>query len=130
RRPGRRVDAAHRRGGTGGEPGLSRPKDEERRLTPVSRLVGRRVDRYEVLAQLGQGGFGAVYRARHAVLGTEVALKVLWPDHAGDPVMVERFLREARAAATIGSPHIAHVADAGTTAEGIVFLAMELLPGR
>src|SRR5690606_20052214 len=54
----------------------------------------------------------------------------LWPDHAGDPVMVERFLREARAAATIGSPHIAHVADAGTTAEGIVFLAMELLPGR
>lgn len=88
------------------------------------------VDRYEVLAQLGQGGFGAVYRARHAVLGTEVALKVLWPDHASDPVTVERFLREARAAATIGSPHIAHVVDAGTTAEGVVFLAMELLEGR
>lgn len=93
-------------------------------------LVGQRVDRYEVLAQLGQGGFGAVYRARHAVLGTEVALKVLWPERAEDPEAVERFLREAKTAASIGSPHIVHVGDAGTTADGVVFLAMELLVGH
>ncbi|MCZ7686795.1 MAG: protein kinase [Sandaracinaceae bacterium] len=93
-------------------------------------LVGRRVDRYEVLAQLGQGGFGAVYRARHAMLGTEVALKVLWPERADDPGAVERFMREARAAASIGSPHIVRVGDAGTTADGVVFLAMELLHGH
>lgn len=93
-------------------------------------LVGRRVDRYDVLALIGRGGFGAVYRARHAVLGTEVALKVLFPERAGDPANVERFLREARAAAMVGSPHIVHVADAGTTPDGTVFLAMELLHGR
>jgi serine/threonine-protein kinase len=93
-------------------------------------LVGQRVDRYEVLAQLGQGGFGAVFRARHVILGTEVALKVLWPDRANDPTIVERFLREARAAASIGDAHVAQVGDAGATPEGWVFLTMELLTGR
>jgi len=92
-------------------------------------LVGTRVDRYDVISQLGQGGFGAVYRARHAVVGNEVALKVLWPDHADDPRKVERFVREARAAATLGHPNIVRVLDAGT-ADGVTFLAMELLPGR
>ncbi|RZO64835.1 MAG: serine/threonine protein kinase [Sandaracinaceae bacterium] len=92
-------------------------------------LVGTRVDRYDVISQLGQGGFGAVYRARHAVVGNEVALKVLWPDHADDPRKVERFVREARAAASLGHPNIVRVLDAGTT-DGVTFLAMELLPGR
>jgi serine/threonine protein kinase len=93
-------------------------------------LIGKQVDRYEVLEQLGQGGFGAVYRARHTILGTEVALKTLWPDHADDATSVERFLREARAAASIGNEHIVHVGDAGRTPDGIVFLVMELLYGE
>ncbi|MEC7524983.1 MAG: serine/threonine-protein kinase [Myxococcota bacterium] len=91
-------------------------------------LVGTRVDRYDVLSQLGRGGFGVVYRARHAVVGNEVALKVLWPDHADDPRKVERFVREARAAASLGHPSIVRVLDAGA-AEGVTFLAMELLDG-
>ena len=70
-----------------------------------------------------------MYRARHAVVGNEVALKVLWPDHADDPRKVERFVREARAAASLGHPNIVRVLDAGTT-DGVTFLAMELLPGR
>ena len=70
-----------------------------------------------------------MYRARHAVVGNEVALKVLWPDHADDPRKVERFVREARAAASLGHPNIVRVLDAGTT-DGLTFLAMELLPGR
>ena len=93
-------------------------------------LVGQRVDRYQVVSQIGQGGFGAVYRAQHTVVGHDVALKVLWPDKANDPVNVERFLREARAAASIGSLRIARVVDAGTTEDGLVFLALELLEGR
>ncbi len=92
-------------------------------------VTGRAIDRYEVGEQLGQGGFGAVYRARHQVLGTEVALKVLWPDRADDPKNVARFLQEARAAAAIGSSHIVAVSDAGTADDGQVFLAMELLDG-
>ena len=99
-------------------------------MSAETSLIGRTVDRYEVISQLGQGGFGAVYRARHTVIGSEVALKVLWPDHASNPKNVERFLREARAAATLGSDHIARVIDASTTPDGIVFLAMELLEGR
>ncbi len=95
-----------------------------------SSLVGRSVDRYDVVAQLGQGGFGAVYRARHQIVGNEVALKVLWPDHAADPQKVERFLQEARAAAAVGSEHIVRVFDAGLTPDGVAFLALELLEGR
>ena len=92
-------------------------------------LVGTTVDPDEVFELLGQGGFGAVHRARHRVLGTEVALKVLWPDQADDPTHVQRFLQEARAAAAIGSPYIVAVSDAGQTADGVVYLAMELLRG-
>jgi serine/threonine-protein kinase len=93
--------------------------------------IGRVVDRYAVEALLGKGGFGAVYRARHVVLGRPVALKVL---HAGaasaSPTSVERFLREAKAASAIGSPSIIQVLDAGISPEGDPFLAMELLDGE
>ncbi len=97
---------------------------------PLASHRGQTVDRYEVGELLGQGGFGAVYRARHAVMKREVALKILWDDHARDPVHVERFLREARAAAAIGHPSIVRVLDAGRTPEGVTFLAMEMLEGR
>jgi len=99
-------------------------------LQKVLSLVGRAVDRYDVLEQLGQGGFGAVFLARHRVVGNDVALKVLWPDRADDPTVVKRFLQEARAAAALGSDHIVRVSDAGTTDDGLVFLAMERLRGR
>ncbi len=87
------------------------------------------LDRYEVGPRLGSGGFGTVYRARHTILGTQVALKVLSPQHATSPEIVQRFLREAKAAASVGSPHIVTVHDAGVV-EGVPFLAMELLEGE
>ncbi|MBX3273396.1 MAG: serine/threonine protein kinase [Sandaracinaceae bacterium] len=89
-----------------------------------------RIDRYEILGVLGQGGFGTVYRARHVVLGTEVALKVLATQHISESGMVERFLREAQTAAGVGNPHIIAVSDAGVTGDGRPFLAMELLAGQ
>lgn len=92
-------------------------------------LTDRRLDRYAVGPKLGSGGFGTVYRARHTILGTEVALKVLSPQHASSPEVVQRFLREAKAAASVGSPHIVTVQDAGV-ADGVPFLAMELLAGE
>ncbi|MGE0788524.1 MAG: protein kinase [Sandaracinaceae bacterium] len=97
--------------------------------SPLS-LQGRVVDRYEIHEEIGRGGFGAVYRARHQVIGSSVALKVLAPEHAREEREVARFMREARAAAAIGHPNIARVFDAGQTDDGLVFLAMELLDGE
>ncbi len=93
-------------------------------------LIGQRLDRYLVEGLLGAGGFGAVYRAVHQHTDARVALKVLKPTVSSDPTIVERFLREAKAAAAVGSEHIVRVLDAGVAQpSGQAFLAMELLDG-
>ena len=61
---------------------------------------------YEISSSLGEGGMGAVYRARDAKLNREVALKVLLPDVAGDPERLARFRREAQVLASLNHPHI------------------------
>ncbi|MBX7192147.1 MAG: serine/threonine protein kinase [Sandaracinaceae bacterium] len=88
------------------------------------------IDRYLIERELGQGAFGTVYRAKHAVTGRAVALKVLHPRHARDQEMVERFFREARAAASAMSANIVDVLDAGIASDGAPFLALELLDGE
>ncbi len=91
--------------------------------------IGMRLDRYQVESLLGTGGFGAVYKARHVHTDAFVALKVLKRHLGADPGMVERFLREARAAAAVGSDHIVRVLDAGQSTDGTPFLVLELLEG-
>ena len=95
-------------------------------------LLEHQLDRYRVQALLGTGSFSAVYRAQHVHTGALVALKVLKRklESTGDDTVVERFLREARSAATVGSEHIVHVVDAGRTNEGLTFLALEYLEGE
>jgi hypothetical protein len=88
------------------------------------------IDRYVVERELGHGAFGTVYRARHAVTGRPIALKVLHARHATDAEMVERFFREARAAASTMSPYIVDVLDASIAEGGAPFLALELLDGE
>lgn len=92
-------------------------------------LIGSRVDRYHIERLLGVGGFGAVYRARHVHTDATVALKLLKKQLGADEAMIERFLREARAAAAIGDEHIVRVMDAGISNEGQPFLALEFLDG-
>ncbi len=92
-------------------------------------LMGQTVDRYRVDRWLGGGGFGAVYAAEHTVMRRPVALKVLHPQRVKSEEAVRRFFEEAKAAAAIGSPHIVHIYDAGTTARGMHFLAMERIEG-
>jgi beta-lactam-binding protein with PASTA domain/predicted Ser/Thr protein kinase len=85
--------------------------------------------RYRVLYQLGSGGMAEVFCAEDAHLGRRVALKVLNPRHAQDAQFVERFRREASAAAGLQHPHIVNVFDRGDH-DGTYYIAMELLHGR
>ncbi len=91
--------------------------------------AGARLGSYEVLAPLGAGGMGEVYRARDARLGREVALKVLPTDAAGDAGRRSRFEQEARAASALAHPNIVAVYDVGES-DGSVWIAMELIEGR
>src|SRR2546422_7026539 len=84
---------------------------------------------YEILAPLGAGGMGEVYRARDTRLGREVAVKVLPQALASDPDRLRRFEQEARAAGQIDHPNILVVHDVGTHA-GSPYLVTELLEGE
>jgi serine/threonine-protein kinase len=93
-------------------------------------LIGRKLGgRYEVLARLGEGGAGVVYRGRQAQLGRLVAIKVLHEERAAVPEWRRRFEREARALSTLAHPNIVPVTDSGID-RGVSFLVMELLEGR
>lgn len=85
--------------------------------------------KYEVTGLLGSGGMGYVISARHVELGEMVALKFLRPEALVHPELVERFAREARAAAKIRGEHVANVFDVGTLSDGTPFIVMECLAG-
>lgn len=90
-------------------------------------LIG---DRYRLIRLIGDGGMGAVYEARHEMLDSPVALKLLHPELARRAGLVERFLREAQVSARIRSPHVTTVTDVARTPDGGAFLVMELLEGE
>jgi eukaryotic-like serine/threonine-protein kinase len=95
----------------------------------VSPEPGTYGGRYEVIERVGVGGMAEVYRARDQLLGREVAVKVLNPRLSGDASFVERFRREAQAAANLSHPNIVSLYDYGS--EGAAnFIVMELIEGR
>jgi eukaryotic-like serine/threonine-protein kinase len=91
--------------------------------------VGAHVGAYEVIAPIGAGGMGEVYRARDGKLNRDVALKVLPADVVGRPDALERFEREARAVAALSHSNILAIFDLGT-ADGVCYAVMELLEGE
>jgi Tol biopolymer transport system component len=91
--------------------------------------VGARLGPYEILAPLGAGGMGEVYRAKDARLGRDVALKVLPAEVSRDADRRSRFEREARAASALAHPNIVAVYDVGES-DSSVWIAMELVEGR
>src|SRR5262249_51776602 len=78
----------------------------------------------------GRGGMAAVYEAENIDIGKRVAIKVLAQELTASTIVVERFLREARAAAAIRSPYICDVYDSGRLEDGRPFLVLELLEGE
>jgi serine/threonine protein kinase len=91
--------------------------------------AGVRLGPYEIVAPLGAGGMGEVYRARDARLSREVAIKVLPERLASDPERLKRFEKEARAASALNHPAIVTVYDIGET-DGVSWIAMELVEGK
>ncbi|MBK6517701.1 MAG: serine/threonine protein kinase [Polyangiaceae bacterium] len=86
--------------------------------------------KYRVTGELGRGGMASVYEAENVDIGKRVAIKVLAQELISSTVVVERFLREARAVAAIRSPYICDVYDSGRLEDGRPFLVLELLEGE
>ena len=102
-----------------------------KRVESTNQLLksGSRLGPYEILAKLGEGGMGEVYRASDTRLGRDVALKVLPARASADAAAEARFDREARAIAALNHPNICALYDVGHDA-GRTFLVMELLEGE
>ena len=94
-------------------------------LAPGAEIAGK----YVLEGELGSGGMGIVFAARHMALGTSLAIKVLHPRLARSPDAVRRFLREARAASELAGPHVARAIDAGTFGDGLTYVVMDRLVG-
>jgi len=92
-------------------------------------MIGKTISHYRVLEELGRGGVGVVYRALDTTLGREVALKVLGPATERDPEQGRRLEQEARAAASLAHPAVSVVYEIDE-ADGVTFIAMELVRGR
>ena len=90
---------------------------------------GTRLGPYEILAPLGVGGMGEVYRARDTRLDRVVAIKILPPHLSEDPILRQRFEREAKAISSLNHPHICVLYDIGTQ-DGTQFLVMECVEGE
>ena len=125
-----------KRSGAHDAPALARELVRYERLTPYQaaavlqgKTKGLLIGNYVVLDRLGAGSMGIVFKARHRVLKRVVALKLLPPSLARDPSAVQRFHREAKAAATLSHPNVVAVLDADEF-RGLHFLVMEYAEGR
>src|SRR5688572_5252446 len=95
----------------------------------IDPLVGRTIDRYEIVEAIGTGGMARVYRARHVFLEQDFAIKVLFGQIAADKSFARRFHREATTLGKIKHRNVVQVSDFGATKEGLLFLVMEYLDG-
>src|SRR5262245_5941400 len=95
-------------------------------LQPGTLLVGK----YRVERTLGKGGMGQVVEATHLELGERCAIKVMLSDPRADPSAEERFLREARAAFRLKSPHAVKILDVDRLDDGAPYIVLEYLEGK
>jgi len=94
-------------------------------------MIGMIIEgKYKLIAKLGTGGMGCVYRAERLLIGDQVAVKILHQEHVAQPQSFERFRREAQAAARLKHPNAVLIYDFGITADRLVYLVMELVEGQ
>ncbi|MBN2722634.1 MAG: serine/threonine protein kinase [Deltaproteobacteria bacterium] len=98
---------------------------------PPDPLIGKKVgDKLTLLEKIGKGGMGTVYRAKHEILEREFAVKVLRSDMRRDPVVVERFKREARAASRLEHPNVVYISDFDQLNDDRFYIVMEYIRGK
>lgn len=106
------------------------PTDGEVLEEDPNQFVGSVLDgQYQIEALLGKGGMGAVYRARHILLGDRVAIKILPPEMRSNTEWLRRFQREGQAARRFRHPNAVTVYDLRTSADGTIYLVMEYVEG-
>ncbi|MEO8846673.1 MAG: serine/threonine-protein kinase [Kofleriaceae bacterium] len=107
------------------EPAASGP------LRAQNEMIGREIaGRFRILALLGEGGMGAVYRGEQLSLRRAVAIKVLRPEMSANQMLLARFSAEAQAVAKLDHPNTVKVYDFGQDSDGSLFIAMELIDGK
>src|SRR5438045_1838934 len=107
------------------------PRDGEVLEEDSGSLVGKALDgQYQIEALLGKGGMGAVFLARHILLGDRVAIKVLPPEMRGNTEWLRRFQREGQAARRFRHPNAVTVYDLRTSGDGTIYLVMEYVEGN
>ena len=99
-------------------------------LITTDPLVGRRIGQYEIVARLGGGGMGVVYKARDSRLGRSVALKFLPQQWSDDEAAKQRFVREAQAASATEHPNICTIHDIDSADDGRLFIVMAYYEGQ
>jgi eukaryotic-like serine/threonine-protein kinase len=97
---------------------------------PDPRIGTLLAGRYVIEEVIGEGGMATVYRARHKLVDRPVAVKIMNPMLASDPIVRERFRREARSAQSLAHPNIIEIFDQGDTEDGTCYIVMELLRGE
>src|SRR5579883_1700946 len=102
-----------------------------RALGGDARLVGQLIDkRYRIVRLLGDGPFGAVYKAEHVTVGRHVAIRILPAKLVQHPMVLNRFFREARLMSSVAGRRLHALVDAGLSQEGLAYVAYEYVRGR
>jgi hypothetical protein len=94
----------------------------------MDKQVGRKIGKYEVVSEIGEGGMGVVYKARDLMIGRMVAIKTITPDLISDPEILKRFYREAQSAGILQHPNIVTIHDMGESG-GCPYIVMEYVEG-
>ena len=125
------VDAGSRFCGACGKATLGTEPSQPAGTGEPPVAIGREIaGRYRILAKLGEGGMGAVYKAEQISLKRTVAVKLLRPEMAASALLLRRFNAEAEAVAKLSHPNTVNIYDFGVDADGALFIAMEYIEGR